>query len=100
MIQAHSFLMNKAELSPIMVQLPSNLRAAYTTNITLTWSGTPEARPVAFEVNHAPSVSMTLQVTSWLLNSIGMERAFVESRRGIVQCASGEERFVGRRTAC
>jgi hypothetical protein len=62
MIQAHAFLTNKAVLEPLMVQLPSNLRTPFRTNITLSWAGSPEARPVAFELVHAPSVSMTLQV--------------------------------------
>jgi hypothetical protein len=62
MIQAHAFLTNKAQLTPTMVQLPSNLHTAYTTDITLSWSGTPEGQPVAYELYHAPSVSMTLQV--------------------------------------
>lgn len=62
MIQAHAFLTNKAQLSPMMVQLPSNIHAPHTANITLTWAGSPEGRPVAYELVHSPSVSMTLQV--------------------------------------
>jgi len=61
MIQAQAFMMNKARLDPLMVQLPSALHTSYTTNITLSWSGTPESRPVAFDLVHAPAVSMTLQ---------------------------------------
>lgn len=61
MIQAQAFMVNKARLDPLMVQLPSGLHTSYTTNITLSWSGTPESRPVAFDLVHAPAVSMTLQ---------------------------------------
>lgn len=70
MIQAHAFLTNKAQLSPVMVQLPSNIHAPHTANITLTWAGSPEGRPVAYELVHSPSVSMTLQV--WVVVVVGV----------------------------
>jgi hypothetical protein len=87
MIQAHAFLINKAQLEPMMVQLPSNLHAPFRTNITLSWAGTPEAHPVAFELVHAPSVSMTLQVCR--------ESRLVTPWLWILQAAVGTARTVG-----
>jgi hypothetical protein len=62
MIQAKAFLVNKARLEPMMVQLPSALTAPHTVSITVAWEGGPADRalPPTWDLHHAPSVSMTL----------------------------------------
>lgn len=102
MIQAHAFMNNKARLDPIMIQLPSALHTAYTTNITLSWSGPPESRPVAYELLHAPSVSMTLQDGWYGTSAIKREylAANVYFDRDIVVLDTSKTRGISFKVLC
>ena len=102
MIQAHAFMTNKARLDPVMIQLPSALHTAYTTNITLSWAGTPEPRPVAFELVHAPAVSMTLQ-DGWYGTS-ALKREYLSANlyfdRDIVVLDTSKAKGVSFKVSC